>query len=363
LRQAKPTLPFLNRPLLLRQLDYLEACGVDEVVVNVHHRPESILHLLAAEQAQSTGAGQTGPSSGAARDSFRIGRLLVHISSETERQGTSGGVKLAEAHFASGGTFICLNSDMVCELDLAEALAAHRSGGHAASLVLTSAGTSDAYTPVSHDGKQIRSFGPRHGEGESWEHGIFTGVHLLEPEILDRLPAGPSEFLPALYQPMIREGRAPGAIVSRARWEEVGTAHRYIQGQVAALEGAPFAGHRPWATGRTEEIMAGVLRDPVTLVGDGCRIGSGVRLQRGTVVGNGVTIEEGARLACCILLDGARIGARAELADTLVGPDTVVPPDARVDAAVLQADGEPETLTADEAAPARPWRGLWRVDI
>ena len=121
LRQAKPTLPFLNRPLLLRQLDYLEASGVDEVVVNIHHRSGSILRLLASEETKSSGATQ-GP--------FRIGRLLVHVSPEAERQGTSGGLKMAAAHFADRETFVCLNSDMVCEVDLAGALDAHRAGGH-----------------------------------------------------------------------------------------------------------------------------------------------------------------------------------------------------------------------------------------
>jgi mannose-1-phosphate guanylyltransferase len=353
LRQAKPTLPFLNRPLLLRQLDYLEAAGVDEVVVNVNHRPESILKLLAGAEAEPAGAAE-GP--------FRIGRLLVHVSPEAERQGTSGGLKMAAPHFADRETFICLNSDMVCEVDLAAALDAHRAGGDAASLVLVPADASDAYTPVAHDGKQIRSFGPRHEKGESWDLGIFTGIHILEPAVLERLPHGPSEFLPALYQPMIREGSGPGAIVSTARWEEVGTARRYIQGQVSALDGGPFAGHRPWAAGEAGEITAGDAREPLTLVGNGCRIGAGARLQRGTIVGDGVIIEENARLSRCILLDGARIGARAELDETVVGPDTVVPTDAVVRGAVLQAGGEPGTLTADEAAPAGPWRGLWRVD-
>jgi NDP-sugar pyrophosphorylase family protein len=287
----------------------------------------------------------------------------VHLSTEAERQGTSGGLKMAAAHFASSGTFICLNSDMICEVDLAEAIERHRAGGHAASLVLVEAGRSDAYTPVAHDSERIRSFDPGDEKKEAWDLGIFTGIHLLEPAILDRLPAGPSEFLPALYQPMIRDGRGPGVIVSTARWEEVGTARRYIQGQVAALAGGPFAGHRPWAAGEATETGAGVSRDPLTLSGRGCRIGAWASLRRGTIVGDGVIIGENARLSSCILLDGAQVGERAELAETVVGPDTVVPRDVVVSGAVLQAGGEPGTLTADEAAPARPWRGLWRVDI
>ena len=92
--RAKPSLPFLNRPLLARALDGLAAHGVTEVVVNVHHRPESLLPLLAERPG-----------------------LGLRVSRETELLGTSGGLARAADAFRGGGTFLCVNSDVVTDID------------------------------------------------------------------------------------------------------------------------------------------------------------------------------------------------------------------------------------------------------
>ncbi len=367
LRRAKPTLPFLNRPLLLRQLDYLAAAGVTEVVVNVHHAARSILSLLA-------GAGRcdrpTGP--------FAIGPLTVHASVEEERLGTSGGLKRAAAHFQGSGTFVCLNSDMVTEIDLAAALAAHRAGGRDATLVLVPHKPGSPFTPVCHADGQVLEFArrpPGGGAGTGLSEpevaagcagtqaGVFTGIHLLEPEILARLPEGRSEFLAALYEPMIAAGEAPGVVLSEARWVEVGSAGRYLAEQAAALAGEPFAGHHPWAPGTAGSVAREAHLDRCVLVGEGGRIEAGARLGPGVILGHDVHVGAGADLEQCIALDGARIGPGASLREVVMGAGTVVPADVTVVRALLQGGPATGALTPHEVSPARDWEGCWRVDF
>jgi len=44
--RAKPSLPVLNRPIIVQTLAYLKSQGVDEAVINLHHHPESIRGLV-----------------------------------------------------------------------------------------------------------------------------------------------------------------------------------------------------------------------------------------------------------------------------------------------------------------------------
>ncbi len=66
--RAKPALPVLNRPLLHWTLERLARHGVTDVVVNLHHLPETVTGRRSATAAHSAFASST-PAS--ARSSAR----------------------------------------------------------------------------------------------------------------------------------------------------------------------------------------------------------------------------------------------------------------------------------------------------
>ncbi|MCZ6649091.1 MAG: NDP-sugar synthase [Acidobacteria bacterium] len=327
LTRAKPTLPYLNRPLLLRQIDYLRAAGISDVVVNLHHQPQSIRSLLATESRAGTTP---------ATDTFDLDGVMIHLSPEAERLGTSGGLHGAAAQLRGDGTLLCLNSDMICGIDLDAMGAAHRRLGRAATLVLVPWREGCGYTPVQHDGSSLLGFGETMAGGHH-PPGIFTGIHLLEEEILDRLPPGPSEFLPDLYLPMLAEGVPPAVVVSPDRWVELGTPDRYLAGQMSALEESPLRGR-------------------------GCRLSDGAVLGPGTVLGDEVEIGAGVEVTTSILMDGVRVGNGGHLREVIAGPRTRIPGDCEVQRAVLA----PAILPAPAGgfpAGVRAWEGLLRADF
>jgi NDP-sugar pyrophosphorylase family protein len=349
LARAKPALPFLNRPLLLRQIDFLGALGVRETVINMHHLPGSLLDLLRPEGGQ----GGHGP--------FEIGGMRIHVSLEARRLGTSGGVRAALNTFRGGETFLCVNADMVLELDLPAALAAHRRSGADATLVLIPEPSSE-FNPVFHDGRRLLGFGP--GEApQGARSGTFTGVHLLEPRLLERLPEGTSEFVPDLYAPLIKEGRPPAVYESRDRWWEVGTAERYIDLQAAALTGPALGGQSHWPKGTDRPRARGVDQaalSATSMWGEGCSLGAGAVLGEGAILGDRVVVGAGARVARAVIMEGAEIGEGAVVEMSAVGPGTRIPAGAVLARALVQADGEWST---DEARPARRWEEIWRADF
>ena len=40
--KTKPAIPFLNRPLIAFTIEYLKRFGCDELIINLHHEPESV---------------------------------------------------------------------------------------------------------------------------------------------------------------------------------------------------------------------------------------------------------------------------------------------------------------------------------
>jgi len=125
--RAKPSLPVLNRPIIVQTLAYLKGQGVDEAVINLHHHPESIRGLIG--------------------DGSRMG-IKVQYSEEQTILGTAGGLKKAEAHFRNAGTFLMVNTDFVTDCDLAPAIAEHQKSGSRATLILTPSAPGSPYGSV-----------------------------------------------------------------------------------------------------------------------------------------------------------------------------------------------------------------------
>ncbi|MEV5298775.1 nucleotidyltransferase family protein [Amycolatopsis methanolica] len=101
-----------GRPMLDIWLDALEAAGVDEVLVNLHH----LAPLVWAHLAERRG----GP--------------LVRTAEEPELLGSAGTVSANRDFVAGEEMFLALNADNLTDFDLRVLIEAHRAGGAIATL-------------------------------------------------------------------------------------------------------------------------------------------------------------------------------------------------------------------------------------
>ena len=167
----KPLVPLCGVPLLRYNFALLKNAGVREIVVNTHHLGEAM-------------------EEGARRIARELS-IYLHVSREEKHiLGTGGGVRRAESLLGKG-TFFLLNGDMIFDVDLAAALAAHRKAGAAATMVLAHYPRGATYGAVEVDADlNVRRIA---GRGASPSPSLrkmhFTGVHVLEPELIARLPA------------------------------------------------------------------------------------------------------------------------------------------------------------------------------
>ena len=174
--RTKPAVPFLNRPLIGFTIDYLKQFGVTEIIINLHHEPDSVRAQIG--------------------DGARFGVRITYAVEAPDILGTAGALDNVSAQLADE-TFIVVNGKIITDIDLGAALQAHRERQALATLVLRANPKHERFSEIHlTENGHLESFGtfptppstlrPPHLAAPL----MFTGIHLLEPEIFDYIPRG-----------------------------------------------------------------------------------------------------------------------------------------------------------------------------
>ena len=135
---------------------------------------------------------------------------------------------------------------------------------------------------------------------------LFTGVHLLDPALLDTLPAGPSDSVRDLYAPLVRAGAAIEGVRVRGTWYDLGNPALYLGSQVALLARG-FHGAKRTVLMHGARVAPGA-RVRRSVVGAGARVGAGAIVE-GSVLWEEARVGRGAVVRGSILAGGARVAS------------------------------------------------------
>jgi NDP-sugar pyrophosphorylase family protein len=312
----KPAIPVLGRPLLAQVIARLAAAGVRSLAINLHHLPDQVRAVAEA----AIPAGFDG---------------LAFFEEAGTILGTGGGLKNAERALRGAGTILVRNSDFLTDVPIADALEAHRRSGLPATLVLVP--ERPGYTPLDVDavGRVVSIGGnPPPPAGSSVFRGTFTGLHFIEEEVLDRLPAGrPSDIVREVYRPLVAEHRL-GAWIHHGHWLEFGTPREYLDGSMHLLD-LPLSQLRRFAE---PDPIREFPRARVAM-GAGADADDPEASLRGRVaLGLAAHVGAGARILDSVVLPEAWIGPGAKLARVVVGPGAEIPAGFAIEEAMICAD-------------------------
>jgi mannose-1-phosphate guanylyltransferase len=307
LETPKPMVPVMNMPFLERTLRRLKAAGIDDVILPAGYLPDAITSYFG--------------------DGAALGLRLRYVIEETPL-GTAGALKNIQPYIT--GPFFVLNGDVLTSLDLRAMLAAHQAKGGIASLHLIRVEDPSAFGCVVHDaGGRISSFVEKPKREEAPTDEVNAGTYLLEPEVLDAIPAGRAvsierETFPAL----IAAGRPLYAFTTADYWIDLGKPEAYLGAHRHIFDGAMPLGLQPDADGpgiegvpvsaivppvfigRDVRVAPDATVGPYTVLGDGCEIGSGA-VVTDSLLWDGVTVEPGAVVDWAIVASRAHIGRGA----------------------------------------------------
>ncbi len=267
LSRPKALIPVGNRPLIDWTIEYLQGHGIGRIIVNAHHYHVQIVRYL---------------------DRGRPFGTPMEVRVEPEILGTGGGIRNT-ADFWDDAPFVVINGDILTDINLSEAYRAHVESGALATLVLHHCAPFNQI--------QINASLRITDIADSTHPGrlAFTGIHILNPEILDHLPEGVFSSIVDCYRALIRKGAPLRAFISKGHyWCDVGTIQSYVLANREFVKAEPF------------------------LLGPHCWLHPQATLKGWAVVGKNAVLEERAKVKNSILWDHVKIKEGVKVTDSIV---------------------------------------------
>jgi len=277
--RTKPAIPILGKPLVGYVAEYLARFGIQEIVVNLHHRPESVRKALG--------------------DGSQFG-VQLHYVEEPVILGTSGALDNARQFFQDE-TFVVINGKIITDIDLSAALETHKQTKALATLVLLPNSKHEQFSVVKTDNGLITGFGGM-PTADDEKPLMFTGIQIMEPNIFNYVPRGVfSHSTTDVYPQAIAKGEPIAAHIASGRWRELSTLQRYL---TINLELMKEAGNH-------------------ISVGSGCQIDDRAEISD-VILWDRVTIDAGARVRRSVLADGVGIRNGEVIDGAVVVPAAMV---------------------------------------
>ena len=292
--QAKPTLPLAGRPLLQHTLEWLGAAGVEEVFMNLHHRPDSVRETV---------------------ESYLPSGMEVTFSEEKEILGTGGAIRALQSLLSSEEDFLLVNGDCYFGFPLRPIIEAHHARRGLATMALRPVPSQESYglVGVSDQGRVVQIAGrPFQPVGSVDYERMFIGIHVISSDIWRFMPNEANFDINRDVYPMgLDSGQEIWSWEARGSWHDIGTPRRYLGANLDILHaGGSDRAARDWPD---------VRQDGPVLAGDDVEVGSGTILSGGVVLGDGVKVGASCMISRSVVMDGCHIGDRCTVTDAIIG--------------------------------------------
>jgi len=187
--------PFVERPFLEVQLEWLAECGVNEVVLALGVRSDPVIERLRVRGAEAL--------------------PLVRWTVDPVPLGTGGAIAYSARD--ERRTFLVVNGDTLAEVDLVALLEHHQRHGALATLAAFKVKDAKARGTIEMAGDgRVTAFREKEKKGEGWVNG---GLFFCEPALLEMVPKGkPSSLETEVFPRLVAEGlplfakRCPGKL-------------------------------------------------------------------------------------------------------------------------------------------------------
>jgi len=201
----KPLFTIAGQPLLDIIIRKLIKAGCKAIIINTHHLHNMIENFIKSKP-------------------YPV-RVLTRY--EPAVLGTGGAIKNVEDFWANK-PFLVINSDIITDINLKDVYNFHLSHNHPVTLVLCD--DSKFNSVVVDNNGIIKSLGGQADSGDSCglKKLTFTGIHVIDPEILGCLPPDKFSSIIDAYRQLISKNKTIKAYISTKNyWQDIGTPADY----------------------------------------------------------------------------------------------------------------------------------------
>ncbi|MEJ5197385.1 MAG: mannose-1-phosphate guanyltransferase [Anaerolineae bacterium] len=306
LERPKPMLPVVNRPVLGHILYLLKQHGIVDIVMT--------LQYLAAQ----------------IQDYFGDGRAFgVHIEYVVEESplGTAGSVKNAQSRLSKDEPFLVISGDALTDFDLSALIAYHRTRGALLTMALYHVPNPLEYGIINiHDDGRVAQFLEKPKWGAVTSDTVNTGIYVVEPEVLSRIPTDrPVDWSQDVFPKMLARHEPLYGYIAEGYWCDVGTLSEYQRANFDLLNGVlnlgtlgQHIGSGIWTGGQVQIADDAQIFGPIYL-GEEVQIKAGVEIHGPAVIRAFTVVDNRARIHRSIVWRNCYIGEGAELRGAVVG--------------------------------------------
>ncbi len=194
-----------GKTLLERNIEYLKAFGITEFVINVHHFADQIKDFL---------------------DSKNNFGVKIHISDESDEVLETGGGLVKARKFLEKETFLVMNVDILTDLNVSEFLQFHIQNKPLVTLAVSDRESSRKL--LFEENKELKGW-QNLNSGEkiiasenSLRELAFSGIHIIEPEIFERMPTSGKFSIMTTYMELMKNEKILGFDHSGGKLVDVG---------------------------------------------------------------------------------------------------------------------------------------------
>src|SRR5688572_22922823 len=208
INRPKPMVPVANRPIMEHIVTLLKQHGITELVSILYFQPEHTTSYFG--------------------DGSAFGVNMEYVTADAD-YGTAGAVRNA-SDLLGDDRVIVISGDVLTDFDLGDAIRSHEERAAEATIALTSVENPLAFGIVIIDdatGRIVR-FLEKPTWGEVFSDTINTGIYILEPAALRRVPPRTNvDFSRDLYPAMLRDGAGLYGHIAKGYWRDIGNIDEY----------------------------------------------------------------------------------------------------------------------------------------
>jgi mannose-1-phosphate guanylyltransferase/phosphomannomutase len=298
--RPKPMVPIVNQPVMEHILGLVKHHGIDEVVATLAFMPQAIQDYFG--------------------DGEEWGTRIQYALEETPL-GTAGSVKNAQSLLDAEEPFLIISGDALTDLDLKKLIDEHKRLGGAVTIALKQVDNPLEFGVVitAEDGR-IERFMEKPTWGQVFSDQINTGIYVIEPWVLDEIPAGePYDFSSDLFPRLMEAGHALYGVAQECYWCDVGSRQSYLEVHRDVLDETAMV-YVPGVHARKGLWVAdSAMIEPDVVLGDKVVIGQNTKVRSGARIGDYTVIGDN-----CVIGNDARVSHSVIWDDTYVGNASVV---------------------------------------
>jgi dTDP-glucose pyrophosphorylase len=193
----KPLLDVGGKPILSRIIDHLRDQGISRFILSLNYLGDMIVDHF---------------GDGSGHD------VQISYVRETSRLGTGGALSLLDENELSD-PFLCLNGDLLNDLDVTELLDEHQRRGWEATMVTRMHGYTVPYGVVQ-VGEGNVFLGSQ--EKPTMQFPINAGIYMLSKRVVSYVPRNTFYDAPTLFSELIAKGHKVGTFNHTGRWIDIG---------------------------------------------------------------------------------------------------------------------------------------------